>query len=719
MGKTVASALAAAALIQAAPIQAQKADRFEAGDGGAEKAPGSGDVQAGVPSESNPDEIVVTGTREQGYRATVAPQVNKSDTPLKEVPFSVQVVTRELIRDRGITSVGEALRYVPGFSPQVGFGAANDRYRIRGFGVPYTLKNGLRRNAFTPIEQLVNIEQIEVLKGPASALYGRFEPGGVVNLVTKKPFGRAAAEVVATAGDFDLVSITSDINLPLSDSAGLRVNLLADDKGSYRDFGYSRGWFVAPVLVAELGADTKLTVEGEYGSRRAFFDRGFGNNAIFFRAPRDRQFAERDANLINKGGLATALLDHRFSDSWSARLAFNYSDVEQRSFYYAFGFPPILGATGPNPLVNRRPQRQSDDERALTTQLEIYGRFNTGAIEHKLLAGLEFGYDRWRFDVFQAPSQPISFFNPVYGTRPGAFTQTVDGFNDNQARALYVQDEIAVGPFRVVGGLRYDRTTSDIFDRIAGPNPGVSRTESGWSPRVGVTITPRPEVSFYASWSRGFRPQTDVGRLASGDLPDALRANAIEGGAKLSLLGGRLNPTLAIFAIERKNAATADPNNFLVVQQVGESRTRGVEIDIPAAITRRWRLIASYTHLDTEITRDTVLAPGLQLINAPRHSASLWTSYDLPGPFQGVSIGTGVQHVGRRAATNANTLFLPAYTRVDANLSYLVPTSFGTVRAQLNALNITNKFYYDSPGSFVPIYPGAPRTITGSIGLSF
>ena len=188
------------------------------------------------------------GTREQGYRATVAPQVNKSDTPIKETPFSVQVVTRELIEDRGITTIGEALRYVPGFSPQIGFVGSNDRFYIRGFITPYNLKNGLRRSTYAPDEQLQNVEQVEVLKGPASALYGRFEPGGVVNFVTKKPQDRAFAEVGALYGSFDQVRLTFDGNASLGDMLAVRLNASYDDKGSHRDFGFSRDLFVAPVL---------------------------------------------------------------------------------------------------------------------------------------------------------------------------------------------------------------------------------------------------------------------------------------------------------------------------------------------------------------------------------------------------------------------------------------------------------------------------------------
>ncbi len=189
-----------------------------------------------VAQEAAENEIVVLGTREQGYRATVAPQTNKSDTPIKETPYSVQVVTRELIRDRGITTIGEALRYVPGFSPQVGFGATNDRFYIRGFITPYNLKNGLRRSAYAPDEQLQNVEQIEVLKGSASALYGRFEPGGVVNFVTKKPLGEPVAEVSALYGSFEHLRLTGDFSVPLSETLGLRVNISHDDRDGFRDF---------------------------------------------------------------------------------------------------------------------------------------------------------------------------------------------------------------------------------------------------------------------------------------------------------------------------------------------------------------------------------------------------------------------------------------------------------------------------------------------------
>lgn len=150
-------------------------------------------------------ETEVIGTREQAYRATTAPTANKSDTPVKETPFSIQTVTRELIEDRGVMTFGEAIRTVPGVTNQVGFGGVNDRFRMRGFGTETNLKNGIRRASFVAIDDLANIEQIEVLKGPSSALYGRFEPGGVVNLVTKKPLAEQRTQVDFSTGRFDFI----------------------------------------------------------------------------------------------------------------------------------------------------------------------------------------------------------------------------------------------------------------------------------------------------------------------------------------------------------------------------------------------------------------------------------------------------------------------------------------------------------------------------------
>ena len=667
------------------------------------------------------DEIVVLGTREQGYRATVAPQTNKSDTPIKETPYSVQVVTRELIRDRGITTIGEALRYVPGFSPQVGFGATNDRFYIRGFITPYNLKNGLRRSAYAPDEQLQNVEQVEVLKGSASALYGRFEPGGVVNFVTKKPLDKPFAEVGALYGSFDQLRLTGDVSLPLSKTVGFRVNISHDDREGFRDFTFSRDTFIAPVIRWKPSDATTVMLEGEYARKRGYFDRGFANDPLFLEAPRKRQFGEADARYTNKGGVASLFVDHRFSDILSGRVAFGYSDFSKDSYYYAFGFPPVSRADPADPKVNRRTSLAYDRQTDLTAQAELYARFTTGAVEHKALFGVEYGYDHWRFGVRNPPfgvNIPIDFDNPVYGQRADPSVLVSDGAWNSDSTAVYAQDELKLGNWRLLFGGRYDWNRLRNRDYLAGA--GDEATKRGaFSPRVGVTWTPAPTLSLYASWARSFRAQVDVGRIRDGSLPKPLIGESWEIGAKADLMDGRLTPTLALFDITRRNVAVSDPVDFDLVIQIGKSRSRGIEVEVPAVLTPQWRFIANYTYLDAKILEDSFAAPGSRLVNAPRHSASLWTTYDFRGRLKGASAGFGIQHIGSRAGNTDNSILLPAYTRVDANVAYDFDAGFGPLRAQLNVLNLFDKFYYDSGGAFIPLYPGAPRTVTASLSYRF
>lgn len=681
-------------------------------------------AQAQVPGEENDsvnEEIVVLGTREQGYRATVAPLTNKSDTPIKETPFSVQVVTHELIRDRGITTVGEALRYVPGFSPQVGFGASNDRFYIRGFITPYNLKNGLRRSAYAPDEQLQNVEQVEVLKGPASALYGRFEPGGAVNFVTKKPLDAPFLEISALYGSFDQRRGTFDASLPVTDDLAVRVNFSHDERDGFRDFTFTRDTFIAPVLQWQPGTDTTVTVEGEYAQKRGYFDRGFANDPLFLQAPRERQFGERDARYENDGGVGSLFVDHRFSSLLAGRVAFGYSDFTKDAYYYAFGFPPVNRVNPERPLVNRRPSLAWDRQRDLTAQAELYARFATGTVEHKALVGVERGYDHWRFEVMNTPfgvNLPIDFFNPVYGQRATPTVRTSDGEWNSDTVAVYVQEEAKLGQVRVLGGVRYDWNELENQNHlIAGSSETTERGAA--SPRLGLTWTPGDAISLYGSWSRSFRAQVDVGRLRGGMLPKPLIGEAFEAGIKTSLAGGRLMPTFALFDIERRNVAVSDPTDFDVVIQIGRSRSRGLEIEAPAIISPQWRVIANYTYLDTEVLEDSFVTRGVRLVNAPEHSASLWTTYDLSGALKGASIGLGAQHIGRRAGNTDNSIELPAYTRVDFNVSYEFYAGRAPLRAQLNVLNLFDEFYYDSGGAFIPMYPGAPRTVTASVAWRF
>ncbi|QHD01768.1 TonB-dependent siderophore receptor [Pseudomonas sp. S04] len=666
----------------------------------------------------------VFGTREQGYRSTIAPTANKSPTPAKETPFSIQTVTRELIEDRGVTTLGEAIRTVPGVTNQVGFGALNDRFRLRGFATESNLKNGIRRSSFASVDELVNIEQIEVLKGPASALYGRFEPGGVVNLVTKKPQHEQRTQVDVSAGRYDFYRTTLDSTGPLGETLDYRFTAAWQDNGSFRDFVNNESKFFSPVLTWQLAPQTSLTFEFEYARKVADMDRGFGNNPRYLDAPIERNFAEPDTRNSAISKLASVTLDHALTDDWDLHAAIQASDSRLQTSWYAYGFVNGgIGGSEDNPTVSRRPQLNHDRQIDATALAEISRSFRTGPINHRLLFGAEYSRDWWDYDSAAGTSSTIDFNNPVYGTPPSPLSRTGEGRFINDSWALYTQDELSFGSreqWRLLLGGRFDQIDASAIDDYYGLSEPSTATFNAFSPRVGITWTPVEALSLYASWSRSMRTELNNGILEGGQLAKPVKGEQFEVGTKLSLLNGRFTPTLAVFDIRRRDGLVADPNDptFTYSIQVGEQRSKGWELDLPFVVTERWRLLASYTQLDTTISKDS--DGGLQgnrLANAPQRNASLWSTYDLPG-VSGLSIGMGANYVGERQANNSNTFTLPSYTRWDSNVTY----RFGQAlryRVQLNVQNLFDKRYYDSGGSFVPMYPGAPRTAMVTLGAAF
>ena len=666
----------------------------------------------------------VFGTREQGYRSTIAPTANKSPTPAKETPFSIQTVTRELIEDRGVTTLGEAIRTVPGVTNQVGFGALNDRFRLRGFATESNLKNGIRRSSFASVDELVNIEQIEVLKGPASALYGRFEPGGVVNLVTKKPQHEQRTQVDVSAGRYDFYRTTLDSTGPLGETLDYRLTAAWQDNGSFRDFVNNESKFFSPVLTWQLAPQTSLTFEFEYARKVADMDRGFGNNPRYLDAPIKRNFAEPDTRNSAISKLASVTLDHVLADDWDLHAAIQASDSRLQTSWYAYGFVNGgIGGSEDNPTVSRRPQLNHDRQIDATALAEISRSFRTGPINHRLLFGAEYSRDWWDYDSAAGTSSTIDFNNPVYGTPPSPLSPTGEGRFINDSWALYTQDELSFGSreqWRLLLGGRFDQIDASAIDDYYALSEPSTATFNAFSPRVGLTWTPVEALSLYASWSRSMRTELNNGILEGGQLAKPVKGEQFEVGTKLSLLNGRFTPTLAVFDIRRRDGLVADPNDptFTYSIQVGEQRSKGWELDLPFVVTERWRLLASYTQLDTTISKDS--DGGLQgnrLANAPQRNASLWSTYDLPG-VSGLSIGMGANYVGERQANNSNTFTLPSYTRWDSNVTY----RFGQAlryRVQLNVQNLFDKRYYDSGGSFVPMYPGAPRTAMVTLGAAF
>jgi iron complex outermembrane receptor protein len=673
---------------------------------GAAAAANAEDVAPAV-SATELDAVTVYGRqlgRIPGETAT------KSGAPVLDIPFSVSIVPRELLDLRSVSNIGQATETIGGVQRTIGF-SGNQRFRIRGFQAVSTLRDGFRQSMSQPEVELQGVESIEVLKGPASALYGRFEPGGVINFVSKRPQERFAAAASLAAGSDDYARASVDVTGPVDAAATLlgRLNAAHEDAGSFRDGIDSRQSFLAPTLEWRPDAHTSLLARFEYLERDAAFDRGLGNSPLFLEVPIGRNYGE-DFMRIRKRQLSGALeFDRQLSADWRLRLGAYWSDVHvPEEEFFNYGFPTLTGTT-----VNRNFVSYRETQKDSTLQAELHGRWRTGPVEHRVLAGVERAVDRLAFlDGRIAYGNPIDLFDPVPTGRPDTYVDAGDSRYEFETAALYLQDEIAWERWRWLLGGRYERTDTVSF-YTGGIDPAVTRRDRPFSPRAGVTYLLTPDLSVYASWARSFRNEADAGLLESGLTPKPTRGEQVELGIKSILADGRAEATFALFDLRKTDAVVADPVDWNLVIQAGELRSRGAEAELSMRLRDAWTLVAAYAWSDASIREDSDASiVGNRLAGVPRHQASLWTSWAFDGRLSGLTLGGGVLHGSEQAATTANTFFLPAYTRIDLNARYALRNGFDLL---LNIDNVGDRRYYIT-GGFAQIYPQPPRTLRLTLG---
>lgn len=650
-------------------------------------------------------------------RATTA---TKTDTPLKDVPFAVSTVTRRLVDDQQPVNLGESLRNVAGSQPRLGFGGLNSVPAIRGFAARNLLKDGFRQSMFLPDTDMATVAQVEVVKGPASALYGRFEPGGIVNVVSKKPVGEALAHVDLTAGSDEHYRGTVDLGGPLAgDALRYRLNLVYEDAESYRDLYAMRKAVVAPSLEWRAGDATTVLAEAQWTDRDGGFDRGFLIPAtaelgeLLLTLPASRNLGEPTDTTRYRGLAGGVTLDHLMTSSWHLRAGAFFSDAHLDDDFFTSGSPLMPDAN----TYNRRLLLAEDDQRDVSTSVELAGALSTGELTHALLLGVDAGEERYEYLGELVPTiSPIDPFAPVYGEADYGppIDLWFDGVDRHRAMGLFVQDEMAFGErWRVLAGARYDEIEEDRLTR-GEPDDRTRRTDGEVSPRLGLTYALTPAISAYASYARSFQPQIG-GAIFAGWAPEPSRGTQYETGIKADLLRGRLFATAALYDLAKTNVLVPDPDNPGFSLQIGEQQSRGVELEVIARPHARWNLIASYAYNDAEISRDTDSSlVGNRLAAVPEHTASLWSTYRFDqGWSRGLEVGAGAFHVSARPVNNANLFDLPSYTRVDAMTAY----AWSQWRIALNLQNLTDEKYFDSTGT--SFYPMPPRRWFASAGYRF
>ncbi|MEM1242822.1 MAG: TonB-dependent siderophore receptor [Cyanobacteria bacterium P01_H01_bin.26] len=663
--------------------------------------------------------IVVTGENEDDYLVPNASTATRTDTPILDVPQSIQVVPQQVLQDQQIIRVDDALRNVSGVVGTLEPFAGSSTLTLRGFstdtftGGPI-LRDGFRIRDNLSTQEIANVERIEVIKGPSSVLYGQNDPGGIINLVTKRPLPEPFYELELQGGSFGLVRPSIDISGPLTEDLAYRLNLSYQHEDSYRDYTTdTERFFIAPVLSWDISNRTNLTLLLEYTDEEILFDTGlpaFGTSVVD--VPRDRIQNEPD-DLIRNDALTLGYdLKHRFTDDWTLNHGFRY--VHQDYFILgALTFGGVDEVTGDIPRVFADRNYVSDD---YLFQTSVVGEFETGAIDHTLLAGFDLNLNRFnekftRFD-FANPTI-VNIFNPVYGApRPDLSNQTPFPAFDTEADRLgiFLQDQITFSDeFILVGSLRYDSVKSRDL------TADTSRFDEAVSPRVGLIYKPIETLSLYANYAQSFEP--NGGTDAQGQPFDPEESEGFEVGVKAELLDGNLFATLAYFDITKQNVTTTDPNNILFSVATGEQRSQGVELDIVGEISPGWNMIANYAYTDARITEDNTNPVGNRLFNSPRHSANLWTTYEIQqGDLQGLGFGVGFNYLGERQGDLANSFEVEDYFLTNAALFY----KQNDWQLGLNFNNIFDVNYIDATGArLFNNVPGAPFSVVGSVSVTF
>lgn len=664
---------------------------------------------------------------ESGYQPLSATTGTRTDTALRDVPQSIQVVTRQLIEDQGAVGVQDVVRNVSGVNVPHSVGSRQEAFTIRGFtSITNVYRDGYRNDfgSNRSATELSNIERVEVLKGPASVLFGRLDPSGVVNLVTRKPLADHRYSIQLQLGSFAFVRPTFDFTGPLNRSKTVSYRLIGtyDRSDTFRDFNQRERHFIAPSVLWLIRPTTSLLFEGEYQKTSNLIDRGLpavGNGPA--PVPLSRYFGDPAIPYKNRQGKFGMTFNHAFNDRITLRSALRTSaaaaDYDSRQ-------PRALRADGRTLELGLDFQ----DQRFLTHyfQNDLVMKFDTGSIRHTGLIGVDASYEV--LDLYQlegATRQTIDNYNPTYNFATPTIRLRGDNTRVNKSFGFFLQDQISLRDnFKVTAGIRFDDYTARSRDFLRPAGSQITRiVNRKFTPRVGVVYQPVQAVSLFFNYSRSFQPQLAFTFANEPFVPET--GEQFEAGVKFGYLNNRLTSTIAVFQITKQNVSSPDPVNNGFNIQVGEQRSRGVEFDLSARVTPNWNILMSFSLTQSVVSRDTRFTVGNQLLGIPRPMGSFWTTYELDErlfgkALKGVGFGGGVFGVGRRFGDNAHTFQLPMYVRADLTAYYkLFRGDRLKARFAVNVNNLFDRRYFEGVQTALSILPGAPRNVSGSIQYFF
>lgn len=721
-------------------------------------------------------EVEVIGRKESSYKNTNSFIGTKTASALKEVPQSVGYVTKELILDQGATTVNEVVKNISGVNQNSSY---ND-FSIRGFRATGNrnsgnLLNGMRaQTSLWKQSSLANIERVEVIKGPASALFGNAAPGGVINRVTKKPLFENKNSITVGVGSWNTLKTYGDFTGPLNPKKTLlyRLNLGYEKTDSFRDLQGSESIIAAPSFSYIPNEKTHINVDFVYQNFNGKIDRGQSVPADgnVYSTPISRSLSAANDFLKENTLNTTIALTHKFSDHISLNAIYlnsSYSEDmlehTQANLYYkqiGNGANAFRYADPNKVMMTANQRKRYFANNSFNTYFNF--NFNTGILRHKLLVGYDYfiseqkvgsssisaqGYlskDKTKVvntytttanvlaGSVQTPTTNVPVFDlydPIAGNAYKDISKYIWKQNtlnpyEEYSHGVYVQEQIDISIVKLLIGLRQEWFTETLNKETS---KEISRQTSAFIPRVGLVVEASENINLYLTWVKGFQPQganiqSDPDRY--GGPFDYMKSELYEVGLKTEWFNKRLNATLAIFKITQENSLEQSPKAGKADWRVPvDEESNGFELDVAGQILPNFSVVANYAYTDARIVKlkeeGAIKDLNVQRPSTPRHAANLWTKYIFEnGSLKGLGAGIGVSYASERlgqVGRRATAASYPDYTLLNAVLYYKVKD----VQLQLNVNNVLNRTYWISGYDNLRNFPGAPRNINASVTYRF
>lgn len=641
-----------------------------------------------------------------GYIARRSATGAKTDTPLIEIPQSISVIPADEMAVRRVRDLADALNYVAGVIPRTeASDLTGDGFVIRGFeaaaGSVYRDGQPLTVAFYDGQQEPYGLERVEVLKGAASLLFGATEPGGIVNLVTKRPTTTPIRELNVDVGNHNRRQISGDFAGGIGGTDAdwsYRLTFLKRDSDTFIDYKTDDRDFIAGSLRWSPSEATSLTLRGEYLRRQTIYINGFPSQGTIDPNPNGKirrsyfpgipGWNEYDSESRSLG----YQFEHNFGGGLTLRHNLNYVKTDT---IMNDGGPTGLAANLRDATRNYALSRDDGTER-FTTDTFLEALFTTGPVGHKLIVGIdtnrsEFGTDFFNYTV-DGPT--LSYFDPVYAgitvdlttARPNYYYED----QDSRLTGLYVQDQMKIAErWVIVAGLRHDRARNRSTP-AHGLSPSVKEKSDATTGRFGVVYLADNGIAPFVSFSQSFAPQSGRDRLGNRFSPT--RGEQFEAGVRWQPEGSDTMLSAVAYQLTKSNVLTTDPDDYNQLVELGEVRSRGLELEARTRLGADTNLIAIYAYTDSKTTKSSPVTPeevGKQSGNVPKHQASLWLDHDFSSlGLTGFTLGGGVRYIGETRALFRD-LDVPSYTVVDALVSY----DTGSWRFALNASNLLDSDY--------------------------